>query len=217
MAKYIKELTLIQSALKANKGKKNQHSGYMYRNAEDIMQAVKPLLEQYECNLNLSDEVKTTETNAIKKITSMSGDISYVSLPETRIYIVSTATITNKDGDSVSATAYAREPDVLAGMSAGQISGATSSYARKYALGSLFLVDDSKDLDDASITKGEADRVASEGKTNTGGDLSAAIEQIGRATTKEEIVVIWNANKHLDTAEKPLAKAISARRTELGL
>ena len=117
----IKELLEIQSKLKAPKGQYNTFGKYKYRSAEDILEAVKPLLAEQKCTVVLSDDV-----------------ISIGS----RIYIKATATLSNADGAEVVSTAYAREDETKKGMDGSQITGTASSYARKYALNGLFLIDD---------------------------------------------------------------------------
>ena len=125
----MKQLNSIQQLLKAPKGQRNSFGNYNYRNAEDILEAVKPLLGR--AILTLTDDV------------CMVGD---------RYYIKATATI--KEGEeSVSVTAYARESEEKKGMDSAQVTGAASSYARKYALNGLFCIDDTKDADHDSQTK----------------------------------------------------------------
>ncbi len=116
-------LNHIQQTLKAPKGQTNAFGKYKYRSCEDILEAVKPLLGK--STLVISDEIV------------MLGD---------RFYVKATATLS--DGKQVvHNTAYARESEEKKGMDASQITGATSSYARKYALNGLFLIDDTKDAD----------------------------------------------------------------------
>lgn len=122
----MKELINIQSELVAPKNQRNNFGKYNYRSAEDILEAVKPLLKQYNCTLLISDDI------------ILVGD---------RFYIKATATIENSDKESKSVTAYAREALSKKGMDESQITGASSSYARKYALNGLFLIDDTKDAD----------------------------------------------------------------------
>ena len=122
----MKELISIQQELKAPKGQYNNFGKYHYRSCEDILEAVKPILGKYNCFLNISDEIELV------------GD---------RFYVKATATLTNSEGKSVTATASAREQDSKAGMDASQLTGSTSSYARKYALNGLFCIDDTKDAD----------------------------------------------------------------------
>ena len=121
----MKELIAIQSELKAPKNQRNNFGGYQYRSAEDILEALKPLLNKYNCYLTLSDELVNI------------GD---------RYYIKATATIYSEK-TSVSVTAYAREEESKKGMDGSQISGASSSYSRKYSLNGLFLIEDTKDSD----------------------------------------------------------------------
>lgn len=119
-------LAAIQSALKAPKSQFNSFGGYHYRNAEDILEAVKPLLAQQGCVLTCTDEI--------------------VLIGE-RYYVKATATICNKEGQIVQTCAYAREEESKKGMDGSQVTGASSSYARKYALNGLFCIDDTKDSD----------------------------------------------------------------------
>lgn len=121
----MKELINIQHKLKAPKGRKNNFGNYKYRSCEDILEAVKPLLAEEECTLTLSDDM--------------------VAIGE-RIYVKAVATI-RKGDESVTVTAYAREAETKKGMDDSQITGTASSYARKYALNGLFLIDDTKDAD----------------------------------------------------------------------
>ncbi|MBB7043033.1 ERF family protein [Escherichia coli] len=124
-----KKLWLIQQQLKAPKSQRNSYGGYNYRSAEDILEAVKPLLEGV--TLTLNDEVV------------LIGD---------RYYIKATAILSDGE-DEITATAFAREEKEQKGMSAGQLTGATSSYARKYCLNGLFCIDDTKDLDADAYAK----------------------------------------------------------------
>ena len=130
----MKQLINIQSELKAPKNQFNSFGKYHYRNAEDILEAVKPILLKHGCTLTLSDEIKTA------------GNIMYVE---------TTARLCH-EGDFMSVTAQAGIDLNAKGMSQAQCFGASSSYARKYALSGLFLLDDSKDAD-ATNTHGKED------------------------------------------------------------
>lgn len=124
----------IQHKLKAPKGQYNSFGKYNYRSCEDILEGVKPLLKEHNLALLIDDEI--------------------VQIGE-RYYVKATAKIT--DGrEIVSATAYAREPDTKKGMDESQITGATSSYARKYALNALLCIDDTKDADTMDNSKKSA-------------------------------------------------------------
>lgn len=128
MKKIYSELSRIQQELKAPKNLYNSFGKYAYRNAEGILEAVKPLLSGLALVIN--DEPV------------LIGD---------RFYIKATVTLTDGE-DSVSAVAYAREDEAKKGMDGCQITGACSSYARKYALNALLMIDDSKDSDDESLS-----------------------------------------------------------------
>ena len=119
------KLIQIQSELKAPKGQYNSFGKYKYRNCEDILEAVKPLLKKQGLAIRLSDDIV------------MIGS---------RYYVQATAEIT--DGESsIKAVAFAREEESKKGMDGSQVTGAASSYARKYALNGLFAIDDTKDSD----------------------------------------------------------------------
>lgn len=120
---FHEKLTAIQTEIKAPKNLYNSFGKYSYRNAEGICEAVKPFLKKYSLSLTLSDEIVNI------------GDKNYVK---------STATISDGTDDKT-VVAYAREADEKKGMDDSQITGATSSYARKYALNGMFLLDDTKD------------------------------------------------------------------------
>lgn len=121
------KLMNIQSELKAPKGQYNSFGKYKYRSCEDILEAIKPLLKENACVLTISDSVE------------MVGD---------RFYIKATATLRDTESaDEISVTAYAREAEDKKGQDSSQVTGATSSYARKYALNGLFCIDDTKDAD----------------------------------------------------------------------
>lgn len=127
-------LIKIQTELKAPKSQRNNFGGYNYRSAEDILEAVKPLLAKYNCQLTLADDV------------ILVGD---------RIYIKATATF--QDGEStITTSALARESLTKKGMDDSQITGTASSYARKYCLNGLFLIDDQKDADTDEFRKAQS-------------------------------------------------------------
>ena len=118
-------LTKIQSELKAPKNLTNKFGGYSYRSCEGILEAAKPILDKYEATAIISDKM--------------------VSVAD-RVYVEATITLKCKEGE-VTVTAYARESLTKKGMDESQITGAASSYARKYALNGLFLIDDAQDAD----------------------------------------------------------------------
>lgn len=118
-------LAQIQAQVKAPKGQVNKFGNYKYRSCEDIVEAVKPVINKLGYYLTLNDEI--------------------VQIGE-RIYVKATATISNGEL-TFSCSAFAREEEVKKGMDSAQITGAASSYARKYALNGLFAIDDTKDAD----------------------------------------------------------------------
>ena len=122
-----KKLIEVQTKLKAPKNQYNSFGKYSYRNCEDILEALKPILHEVGATIIISDEV--------------------VSVNE-RYYVKATVKfIDTETGEVVEASANAREEDNKKGMDSSQLSGATSSYARKYALNGLFAIDDTKDSD----------------------------------------------------------------------
>lgn len=119
------KLSKIQATLVANKTQFNEFGNYNYRSCEDIMQALKPHLWESGCTVTVSDEIVAVGH---------------------RIYVKATATFSDGE-NSISVSAFAREAENKKGMYDSQLTGATSSYARKYALAGLFAIDDNKDAD----------------------------------------------------------------------
>lgn len=138
------KLTTIQKALKASKKEKNDFGGYMYRTIESIFEALKPLLDKEKVSLTLSDDIVQI------------GD---------RYYIKATAKLFDSEG-SVEVSAYAREPITKKGTDESQITGAATTYARKYALTGMFLLDNSEnDPDSEQYQKKIAKNTAKENKS----------------------------------------------------
>ena len=128
----MKELQIIQSKLKVPKNQYNSFGDFRYRSLEDICEAIKPLLSELECTLTFSDG-----------LISLNGEI----------YVQASARLKNKDNEVECATAYAREEKARPKMSPSQLTGGASSYARKYAVAGLFLLDDTKDADTYNTTE----------------------------------------------------------------
>ena len=127
------KLIEIQKELKAPKSQYNKFGKFAYRSAEDILEAVKPICHKNNCTITLSDEVKELNNGWV--------------------YITAIATLSDAES-SVSVQAHARESETRKGMDASQITGSSSSYARKYALNGLFAIDDTKDSD--ATNKGDS-------------------------------------------------------------
>ena len=125
MEDLLTKLSTVQQHLKAPKGQRNSFGNYSYRSAEDILEAVKPLLFEHGLVMTISDSIVNL------------GD---------RYYVEATVTVQNAT-DSLQVTGMAREAEDKKGMDAAQITGAASSYARKYALNGMFDIDDTKDAD----------------------------------------------------------------------
>ncbi len=126
------KLLKIQAALHAPKGQTNKFGGYKYRSCEDILEAVKPLCVEHGCVLLVTDEVIEVGGRVYVRATATLAD------PETPLH---------KDDVTIQVCGWAREEGDRKGMSASQITGSASSYARKYALNGLFCIDDTKDAD----------------------------------------------------------------------
>ena len=164
----MKELIEIQSELKAPKSQYNSFGKYKYRKAEDILEALKPLLFKHKCFVTLTDEISEVAN---------------------RIYVKAIATITNSEGVSITTSAFARESESKPGMDAAQITGATSSYARKYALNGLFCIDDSVDPD--SII-----------------DIDEVVKKVWQTKSLDQLKSLWNEFKENDTPDHKLREAV---------
>jgi hypothetical protein len=141
------KLLAIQSELHAPKSQRNNFGNYNYRSCEDILEAAKPLLKKHGLLLTVSDQIKVFDgvkenANIMDNKNQTETNVEITG----RYYIEATATVTDGE-NSISSTAQARESYNKKGMDAAQITGASSSYARKYALNGLFLIDDNKDAD----------------------------------------------------------------------
>ena len=170
----VKILQVIQHELKAPKNQENKFGGYKYRSCEDILEAVKPLLDKYEATLTISDDI--------------------VLIGE-RYYIKATATLLDSKGGEVLAqtTAFAREPVAKKGSDESQITGAASSYARKYALNGLFCIDDTKDadtMDNREETKESRDKRIATMKER----IAALLNKVDPATNTDEFVKYKDCN-----------------------
>ena len=134
MKEVYKKLLSVQSELKAPKNQRNNFGNYNYRSAEDILEALKPVLKNHNATVFISDKIVVKENFWT--------------------YAEATATFVDiETGESVSSNGYAREAETKKGMDPSQITGSASSYARKYALGGLFLIDDAVDPDSDSHQK----------------------------------------------------------------
>lgn len=191
------KLMEIQTKIKAPKNLYNTFGKYRYRNAESIYEAVKPFLEEQKCSLVLTDE-----------IVEIGG----------RVYVKATATLCDiETSEKISISAYAREAEQKTGMDASQITGTASSYARKYALNGLFLLDDTKDADDTDENgQTEADKAeAFDKKADEIAAMKIAPVKVGIIKKKcaddgipeEKVLKLYKINRFEDMSEKQFKNA----------
>ena len=187
----MENLIKIQAELKAPKGQTNKFGNYKYRSCEDILEAVKPLLLKYDCSLTITDEIK---------------EISNI------VFVEATVKITNGK-NVIEVKAQAGIDPNRKGMDIAQCFGASSSYARKYALNGLFLIDDTKDAD-ATNTHESAPKAAANKNIATPEqslELAEIIKAIKKANLKEDLALLWDS---LDESEQKQTKAIFTRRKQ---
>lgn len=153
------KLLAIQGELKCNKSQYNSFGKYSYRSCEDILEAVKSLLVKYQATIIITDEIK------------LIGDRYYVEAKVKFIDVVS--------GQFIENSALAREDEQQKGMSASQITGSCSSYARKYALGAMLLLDDVKDAD-AIHSKEDSNKSQSHSQIDTTSTRKLSDKQLAR-------------------------------------
>lgn len=184
-----KKLTLIQSELKAPKNQENKFGGYKYRSCEDIVEAAKPIINKYELNLTLTDDVV---------------------LVGERVYVKASAVLTDLNGNTIKTVAFAREPDTQKGMSDSQVTGAASSYARKYALNGLFAIDDTKDADTNEYQNQQKGSTKSQHKEN----ILSAESVNALAQYKIDISRLANYLKKdvLDVTDEDVKKAVEQKK-----
>lgn len=183
MSNVYAKLLSVQRELKAPKSQWNAFSKFYYRKAEDIMEALKPICEKYQCVTFISDSLE------------YSGE---------RLHIKSTAVFVDVEtGERLECSAVARESISRKGMDDSQISGATSSYARKYALGALFLLDDSADIDNIE-DGGKVDEKPSK-KRKKGNTPERSVDEmkveandlLKAAKSREDVVAVYEAYPQL--------------------
>ncbi len=199
----IKNLPNIQNEMNVQKSRYNQFGKYNYRSCEDILQEAKRVCEKYGCYVMVTDSIEFIEG---------------------RFYVKATAKIVETETGSIeTCSAFAREEDSKKGMDSAQLTGATSSYARKYALCGLFAIDDSIDTDSTngeSEAKGKQQKTASKqvaNQSDTGKNsnyLGVLLEEIKKATTYKHLGDIHknNANFHQNSE---FMNALVVRKAEL--
>lgn len=152
------KLLKAQVELKAPKGQYNSFGKYKYRSCEDILEALKPVLDKFKLTLFINDEI--VEVGGSYKVSKKDETVE----SEGRKYIKATITLVNieKPDEIIKISALAREEETKKGQDGSQITGTSSSYARKYALNGLFLIDDTKDNDNSSAKIERANRAEAE-------------------------------------------------------
>lgn len=201
----MKELIVIQSELKAPKSQFNKFGGYKYRKAEDILEAVKPLLAKQKCTLIITDDVV---------------------LIGNRIYVKATATIKNEKGECETTNGWAREEETKKGMDGSQITGASSSYARKYALNGLFAIDDNADSDTTNDGQHQAAQQQAQTQQTTTqqtaspqyhpSDLNEGLGYLSRCVSKDNLLWVIQHYQPL-CSNTQFMQAVSAKKKQLGI
>ena len=195
------KLLKAQVELKAPKGQYNSFGKYKYRSCEDILEALKPVLDKLKLTLFISDEI--VEVGGSYKLEKKDETVETVG----RKYVKATITLVNieKPDEIIKTSALAREEETKKGMDGSQITGASSSYARKYALNGMFMIDDTKDSDSTN-THGKEEKTEDERKKN-------AIEEITKLANTEDlynevlnIASKFNKNSLLDCTLEELKK-----------
>ena len=174
------DISKIQAGLKAPKGQLNKFGNYKYRNCEDIVEGLKPFLHMSGYHLIITDDIVVI------------GD---------RFYVKATAKLINQNEIIAEANGFAREPESRKGMDDSQVTGAASSYARKYALNGLLAIDDTKDAD--------SDEYTSQAKSNQQESKDPAVAaKFDQCKSMDELLSLWKETKkkHLYAHEKNEAK-----------
>lgn len=187
------KLLEIQTELKAPKSQYNSFGNYKYRNCEDILEALKPLMAKVKVAVVISDEI--------------------INIAQ-RFYVKATAKIIDvESGEIVETTAYAREPENKKGLDESQITGSTSSYARKYALNAMFAIDDTKDSDYAPDSNSKTDTapknkpLSKEKNNNVSREtlikINKSIDKYATLTNKtpEEVLAVMCDRYHITSIE----------------
>lgn len=199
----IKNLSKIQNEMNVKKGRYNQFGKYYYRSCEDILQTAKEVCNKYGCYVNVADTIE------------------YI---EGRFYVKATAKVVDiETGESELATAFAREEESKKGMDGAQLTGATSSYARKYALCGLFAIDDSIDNDSLGGTSENEGKAANKKgakpsstsqPNNSQTQIAVLVGYVNDCTTVEQLSSLFKANQAYQS-DSIFMNALSKKRVEI--
>lgn len=190
----MKELFAIQQKLKCDKSLRNDYGKYNYRSAEQILEAVKPILADQKCVLILNDDIV--------------GDSGCN-------YVKATATLYREDGTEVAhATAYAQDEGKRTGMDAAQVTGAASSYARKYALNGLFAIDNTKDVDTEEYQqkKQAASKAKASAAVAENTRLQSALTEVAKCKDRDSLAAVWSTFADLQTVPEFKQAVINANK-----
>lgn len=194
------KLVAIQSDLKAPKGQTNSFGKYKYRSCEDILEAVKPLLKEHGLVLTLCDEVVNIGT---------------------RFYVKATVAIHSESDDGkgaaprVAVDAFAREEEEKKGMDGAQITGAASSYARKYALNGLFCIDDTKDADTMDNTKPVTKEASLKAPVTVGTTIGTLAKELGLDVLKDIYAPMGIAERPTKEQADKIIERLKQKKAEL--
>lgn len=198
----IKNLSKIQNEMNVKKGRYNKFGGYYYRSCEDFLQTAKEVCNKYGCYVNVTDSIE------------------YI---EGRFYVKATAKVVDiETGESEEATAFAREEESKKGMDGAQLTGATSSYARKYALCGLFAIDDSIDNDSLNGTQENEGKASNKKVSDKSSDqskqsqsqISILIGYVNECTTLQQLGELFKANQAYQS-NSDFMNALSKKRAEI--
>ena len=175
----LEKIYQIQQKLQAPKSEWNDYSKFKYRSAEKILELLKPILKEENCVLTLKDDLVLIGERYYIKATAILYDV--------------------ESGESLIATSFARESEVKKGMDESQITGAASSYARKYAMNGLFAIDDRKDNDSNEVVElGDADELEMKSFRDTCESMGLDYQKVWKVTGKVSDI----SKKHLANAQR---------------
>nr|DAQ62739.1 MAG TPA: ERF superfamily protein [Caudoviricetes sp.] len=200
------KLLKAQVELKAPKGQYNSFGKYKYRSCEDILEALKPVLDKLKLTLFISDEI--VEFGGSYKTSKKDEIIETVG----RKYVKATITLVNieKPDEIIETSALAREEETKKGMDGSQITGASSSYARKYALNGMFMIDDTKDSDSTNTHGKEEAKTDEEKKQTFLNSKEGMIERLKESLSSDKLSKVlsaYNVNELWEMTTEQLKEA----------
>ncbi len=227
MKNVLNKLFNIQQELKVPKSQRNNFGNYNFRNCEDIMEASKPICAKHKCLLTCSDEIIVIgehEPNLYEEIyydkDLKKENVRKYTTGQQRFYVQATATLYDvESGESISVKASAREEETKKGMDASQITGASSSYARKYALNGLLQLDDNKDADTNEFVKQQRSKTTTSKSTQSKAEMveegqikaiQILFNQIKQEGLKEEMYQKVGVNSSKELTKKQATSLIKA-------